>query len=142
MKLTDIQKSITKLLHSNFPSYKIIVENNKSEILSPTFFVNVRPLKTENYMVYKNRLINITITYVNKVFKHEENLDVADSLEGIFNLTLDVLDRHLLIKDLTINETNELLNCSFTLDFYEGNRTSIVIDEENAELMQELKINI
>lgn len=142
MKLTDIQNSITKLLHSNFPTYKILVDNNKEDIKAPTFFVNVRPVKTENYMVYKNRLINVTITYVNKVFKHEENLDVADSLVGIFNLILDVLDRHLLIKDLTINETDELLNCSFTLDFYEGNRTSIVIDEENTELMQELKINI
>lgn len=142
MKLTDIQKAITKLLKSNFPTYKILVDNNKKDIEKPTFFVQVRPVKSYNYKVHKERLVNVTVTYVNKEFKHEENLDITDSLEEIFNLTLDVLDYHLLISDLTFNETNDLLNCSFSLDFNEVNKTYIVIEEENSQLMQELILKI
>ncbi|NSB17438.1 phage tail terminator family protein [Clostridium beijerinckii] len=142
MKLTDIQKAITKLLKTNYSNYKILVDNNKKDIEKPTFFVQVRPVKSYNYKVYKERLVNVTITYVNKEFKHEENLDVIDSLEGVFNLTLDVLDRHLLISDFTFNETNDLLNCSFSLSFNDDNRTFIVIDEEGKELMQELIFKI
>lgn len=142
MKLTDIQKTITKLLKTNYSNYKILVDNNKKDIEKPTFFVQVRPIKSYNYKVYKERLVNVTITYVNSVFSHEENLGVIDSLEGVFNLTLDVLDRHLLISDLTFNETNDLLNCSFSLSFNDDNRTFIVIDDEGKELMQELIFKI
>ncbi|AGX43955.1 phage tail terminator family protein [Clostridium saccharobutylicum] len=143
MKLSDIQKSITKLLKSNFPDYKIVVDNNnKKDIEKPTFFVQVRPVKSYNYKVYKERLVNVTITYVNATIKHEENLDISDSLEGIFNLTLDVLDRHLLISNLTFNETNDLLNCSFGLDFNDDSRTYIVIEDEDKDLMGELIFKI
>lgn len=142
MKLIEIQEAITDLLKSSFPTYKILVDNNKKDIEKPTFKVQVRPVKSYNHKVYKERLVNVTITYINKSFSHEENLDVIDSLEQILNLVLDVKDRHLLISDLTFNETDELLNCNFLLDFNEDNRTFIVIEEENADVMQELIFKI
>lgn len=142
MKLSDIQKAITKKLDTNFPDYKILVDNNKKDIEKPSFKVQVRPIKSYNYKIYKERLVNVTVTYMNKSFSHEENLDVTDELEEVFNLTLDVLDRHLLISDLTFNETNDLLNCTFSLSFNDDNRTFIVIEDEGKDLMQELIFKI
>ena len=65
MKLSDIQKSITILLHDNFPTYKINLKQ-MCDVTKPTFFVSIRTLNTDNYRTYKNKTVNVSITYVNK----------------------------------------------------------------------------
>ena len=67
MKLSDIQKTITKLLHTNFPDYKIVLKQ-QCDVYKPTFFVLVRKLSTYNYRTYKDKLVSVTITYVNKEY--------------------------------------------------------------------------
>lgn len=139
MKLLDIQKAITKLLKSNFTiGYKILIDNNKSDIKVPTFFVDVRPVKSYNYIYDKNKLVNVTITYTNKINKHEENLEIADKLEEIFNINLSVLDKFLTIQDLNFSETDDLLKCNFTLDYYVPNIT----DNKTYEKIGDLNLNI
>ena len=117
MKLADIQKTITKLLHVNFPDYKIVLEQ-QTDVVKPTFFISVRKINTENYRTYKDKIVNVTITYVNKEYDHVENNDINDKLDDLFKLTLQVNNNYLRIDNLSFNEPDALI-CSFTLQFNE-----------------------
>ena len=117
MKLADIQKTITKLLHENFPDYKIVLDQ-QCDVTKPTFFVLVRKLNTENYRTYKDKLISVTITYVNKEYNHVENNEINDKLDDLFKLTLQINNDYLRIDNLDFNEPDALI-CSFTLQFNE-----------------------
>ena len=132
MKLSDIQKSITMLLHDNFPTYKINLKQ-MCDVTKPTFFVNVRKLNTENYRTYKNKTVNVSITYVNKEYNHAENNDVNDKLDDLFRLTLEVKDNFLRVDNLDFSEPDALI-CTFTLEFNEP-----IEDEQlNTVKMEEL----
>ena len=132
MKLSDIQKSITMLLHDKFPTYKIVLDQ-QCDVTKPTFFVSVRKLNTENYRTYKNKTVNVSITYVNKEYNHVENNEVNDKLDDLFRLTLQVNDDFLRIDNLDFSEPDALI-CTFTLEFNEP------IEEEqlNTVKMEEL----
>ncbi|WP_455796188.1 phage tail terminator family protein [Clostridium butyricum] len=132
MKLIDIQNAITQLLHKNFPTYKIVLDQ-QCEVTKPTFFVSVRKLDTGNYRVYKEKLINVTITYVNQEYNHVENNGVNDMLDDLFGLTLQIGDRFLRIDNLSFNEADALI-CSFSLKFNEH----IEDTQVNSAKMEEL----
>ena len=117
MKLADIQKAITKLLHVNFPDYKIVLKQ-MCDVVKPTFFISVRKINTENYRTYKDKMVNVTITYVNKEYDHVENNEINDKLDDLFKLTLQVNNNYLRIDNLSFNEPDALI-CSFTLKFNE-----------------------
>ena len=117
MKLADIQKTITKLLHANFPTYKIVLDQ-QADVIKPTFFVLVKKLNTENYRTYKGKLVSITITYVNKEYNHVENNEINDALDDLFRLRLQVNDDYLRIDNLSFDEPDALI-CNFTLEFNE-----------------------
>ena len=117
MKLSDIQKTITKLLHTNFPDYKIVLKQ-QCDVYKPTFFVLVRKLSTYNYRTYKDKLVSVTITYVNKEYNQAENNYINDILDDLFKLTLQVDNNYLRIDNLSFNEPDALI-CTFTLEFNE-----------------------
>ena len=131
MKLKDIQKSITKLLHDNFEGYKIVLEQ-QSDVKQPTFFVNIKKLKTDNHLFFKDKLIVVTITYVNKEYNHVENNDINDMLDNIFKHTLKVNNDYLTIENLDFNEPDALI-CSFDLKYREEE-----VNEEIGVKMEEL----
>ena len=132
MKLSDIQKSITTLLHDNFPTYKINLKQ-MCDVTKPTFFVSIRKLNTENYRTYKNKTVNVSITYVNKEYNHVENNEINDKLDDLFKLTLQVNGNFLRVDNLDFSEPDALI-CTFTLEFNEP------IEEEqlNTVKMEEL----
>lgn len=131
MKIVDIQNVITKLLHSNFPTYKIVLAQ-QCDVVKPTFFVSVRKINTDNYRTCKEKLVNVTITYVNKETDHIENNEVNDKLDEIFGLTLKVNDYYFTIDNLNFSEPDALI-CSFTVKFNEH-----IEDTNKYEKMQEL----
>lgn len=128
IKVIDIQNHITKKLKDEFPSYEIRVEDNKEVISTPAFYVSVRPLLTTGVMKYKNKLVNVNIQYLSKKNTHQENLIMSEILEDLFNLTLQVYDRNLYIKDLSISELDKVLNLGFTLDYNVGKEIVVTND--------------
>ena len=132
MKLSDIQKSITMLLHDKFTTYKIVLDQ-QCDVTKPTFFVSVRKLNTENYRTYKNKTVNVSITYVNKEYNHAENNEVNDKLDDLFKLTLQVNHHFLRIDNLDFSEPDALI-CTFTLEFNEP----IEVEQLNTNKMEEL----
>ena len=131
MNLVDIQKAITKLLHDNFPTYKIVLDQQR-DVVKPTFFVSVRKINTDNALFYKDKLVNVTITYVNKEYNHVENNVINDKLDDLFTCTLQVDNDYLTINNLDFSEPDALI-CSFTLKFRET-----ITDKNEYKKMEEL----
>ena len=117
MNLVDIQNSITELLHENFPTYKIVL-NQQCDVIKPTFFISIRKINTDNALFHKDKTVNVTITYVNKEYNHVENNDINDKLDDLFTCTLQVSNDYLTINNLDFSEPDALI-CSFTLRFRE-----------------------
>lgn len=118
MKNRDILYAITKQLKSKLKNYKILVDGNNKEITEPTFSLSLRPLSTTS-RADQEKIINITLTYTNEKVTQEERLDVIDIYNSIFQSKLKVLNRFLTIDNLEFDSTNELVNCSFTLKFFD-----------------------
>ena len=131
MNLVDIQKAITKLLHDNFPTYKIAL-NQQCDVVKPTFFVSIRKINTDNALFYKDKSVNVAITYVNKEYNHVENNAINDKLDDLFTCTLQVGNDYLTINNLDFSEPDALI-CSFTLKFRET-----IPGDENTKKMKEL----
>ena len=136
MNLVDIQNSITELLHENFPEFKIVLEQ-QCDVVKPTFFVNIRKINTDNTLFYKDKTVNVTITYVNKEYNHVENNYINDKLDDLFTCTLKVNNDYLTINNLDFSEPDALI-CSFTLRF----RETIPKDDNNINKMERLVQNL
>ena len=137
MNLVDIQDTITKLLHDNFPTYKIVL-NQQCDVVKPTFFVSIRKINTDNALFYKDKTVNVTITYVNKEYNHVENNDINDKLDDLFTCTLQVSNDYLTINNLDFSEPDALI-CSFTLNFRE---TIPKDNDKNTNKMENLVQNL
>lgn len=118
MKNRDILYAITKQLKNKLKNYKILVDGNNKEITEPTFSLSLRPLSTTS-RADQEKIINITLTYTNEKVTQEERLDVIDIYNSIFQSKLKVLNRFLTIDNLEFDSTNDLVNCSFTLKFFD-----------------------
>ena len=138
MELIDIQNQITKLIHDNFPTCKIVLEQQK-EVTKPTFFVTVDKLKTDDYLRYKLKKVMVTITYVNKENKHVENNAINDKLDNLFNLSLYVNNKCLPIYNLDFSEPDALI-CTFTTEYFDKN-TSVLPEDKYSDKMGTLHNN-
>ena len=132
LELIDIQNQITKLIHDNFPTCKIVLEQQK-DVTKPTFFVTVDKLKTDDYLRYKLKKVMVTITYVNKENKHVENNAINDKLDNLFNLSLYVNNKCLPIYNLDFSEPDALI-CTFTTEYFDKN-TSVLPEDKYSDKM-------
>ena len=135
LKLIDIQNKITELLHDNFPTYNIVLEQQK-DVTKPTFFVTVDKLKADNYLRYKLKKVMVTITYVNKENNHVENNAINDKLDDLFNLSLYVNNKCLTIYNLDFSEPDALI-CTFTIEYFDNN-ASVLPEDNHSDKMETL----
>lgn len=135
IKLKDIQKHICKLLYSKYKDFDIITEEQSKDVENPTFFIDVRPVTTSNYMRYKYKTVNVDIYYVDKEDIHQNNLDIVDELQEIFEVQeLKVNKTHLVIEDLSFSEPSFLI-CSFTLKYFDKN-TNVLPEDKHTDKME------
>ena len=127
LELIDIQNQITELLHDNFSTCKIVLEQQK-EVTKPTLFVTVDKLKADNYLRYKLKRVMVTITYVNKENNHVENNAINDKLDNLFNLSLYVNNKCLPIYNLDFSEPDALI-CTFITEYFDKNTN--VLPQDN-----------
>lgn len=135
--------SVTKTLKDNFPKNNILIDDNEEEIKIPTFHVKVSPLKSKNQFNWRNKLLNIHISFIEKVKKQESSLRMMDSLAELFdeNIYIDSIALPILEKD--INNTDDSVNMTMTLNFFdERTKPDITPDTIYDALMEILKLNI
>lgn len=129
--LVNIQNAIGDKLGSKF-NYRIYMEEVKKGKETPSFFVNIIPVNTDNFVAYKQKLINIDIMFFSLNETVSENLAMIDSLESLLSTTLTVLDRNLTIKSLDFKVVDNILHCNFSLDFADNNEV-VTITKPNGE---------
>lgn len=135
--------SVTKTLKDNFPKNNILIDDNEEEIKVPTFHVKVSPLKSKNQFNWRNKLLNIHISFIEKVKKQESSLKMMDSLAELFdeNIYIDSIALPILEKD--INDTDDSVNMTMTFNFFdERTKPDITPDTIYDALMEILKLNI
>lgn len=158
--LMDIQKAISRKLDSKFTTHYIYVEEVKEGLKRPSFFINIMPVSTDNFITYKEKLANIDIMYFSKNETNNENLEMINLLESLFNTPLKIQDREITIRSLNFKVIDNILHCNFSLDFNNSNLVEIKtkvgfaylpeheISEElgytkdNIEVMQELESEV
>lgn len=135
--------SITKKLKDNFPQNNILIDDNEEEIKVPTFSVKISPLKSTNQFNWRKKLLNIHISFIEKVKKQESSLKMVDDLTEVFDESIYVNLRALPIIQKDINDTDDSVNLMMTLNFFdERTNPDVTPDTIYEALMGILKLNI
>ena len=76
---SDILYYTAKVLKGNFPKYNIYIDKNEEELTVPSFFINVSPLTQTYHFDGVKKLVNISISYVNKEWTQENRLNIISA---------------------------------------------------------------
>ena len=119
IKYSAVLYSFGKAIKEAFPKAILRCEKNNEDIKEPTFYVEVRPIKVVDYLKFKDKLLNITITYVDTVENIEKLNEVAETLDYTLNLGIRVNKTFLLFnnKSFTFSDSHDFLSLNITLSY-------------------------
>lgn len=140
VRTKDIVYSVTKKLYENFPSIPIYALENSMTIKHEEFYVQLTTLDRSTYKNnYNNKVFQISINYyVKDRIKNLKYHDMADQLlDEVFTGPLYFSDRGPLIKDQEVAIVEDVLICSFQIEFIDS-----VENSESFELMGDLRLKI
>ncbi|AIY82168.1 hypothetical protein U728_1081 [Clostridium botulinum 202F] len=140
----ELLYSVCKTLKDRFPKNNIFIDDNKKEIIIPTFSIKIKPLKSTNHFNFRKKLCNIYITFVEDIKTQENSLKMIDDLTELFDEHICVKSRMLPILNKDINYNEDCLNFMMTLNFYDGKAEPVpeTPDATYDKLMGILKLNI
>ena len=135
----DILYSVTKKIYDNFDC-DIIVKNQEGTFENECFYVTVNPItsKASTCLTNEKQLI-VSIKY----FSNDKlnNYDVAGKLENLFARNIKVKDKFLNISNVEpnflVDEIGDMLDFLVYITYFE----KIIIDQEDYDLMLDLKLN-
>ncbi|WDV47138.1 hypothetical protein PV797_05400 [Clostridiaceae bacterium M8S5] len=134
MKLKDIKKAVIDKLTASFPEFDVFGENKSSEANKSKFIVELNPIYMGVESSYHRRqYVNITIRIHTQNKTNDEYIDVVDKLYKIIDATIKVNDRELYINKIRMIKENDILKCSFNINYEDE-----IERNENYELMKEL----
>jgi len=136
IKYADILYSTSKALKSKFP-YKVNIKDNKKDMEAPTFYVVVTPLTSDSFVSYNEKLVNIVITYTDRVVTQESLLDIQDQLDDLFDMYLQVGKRKIVFDKKKFIRTKDLVNLTLTLNYLDDKANAPDADKYT-KLMEEL----
>lgn len=129
IKFNDLVNGLSKILKTNFPTYKIYTEEIKEGLKRPAFHILTMPLTSNNFnQYYREQQCLIDISY----FSDEKsdlqsnimNLEMSNKLQTVLNTELKVLDRDLNIQELQFETVERVLHTTFTLIWYNENEVT------------------
>ena len=135
----DILYSVTKKISDNFDC-DVIVKNQEGTFENECFYVTVNPItsKASTYLTNEKQLM-VSIKY----FSNDKlnNYDVAGKLENLFARNIKVKDKFLNISNVEpnflVDEIGDMLDFLVYITYFE----KIIIDQEDYDLMLDLRIN-
>ena len=135
----DILYSFTKKISNNFDC-DVIVKNQEGTFESECFYVTVNPITSKASTCLTNeKQLMVSIKY----FSNDKlnNYDVADKLENLFARNIKVKDKFLNISNVEpnflVDEIGDMLDFLVYITYFE----KIIIDQEDYDLMLDLRIN-
>ena len=119
IKYSAILYSFGKSIKDAFPKAILRCKKNNEDIKEPTFYVEVRPIQVVDYLKFKDKLLNITITYINTVENIEKLNEVAEMLDYTLNLGIRVNKTFLLFnsKNFAFSDSHDFLSLNITLSY-------------------------
>lgn len=120
----DIIKEVNLILKREYPNVKRYGNDTVDNAVPPYFFVEVVPLgmdRESKNMMHKS--CSVKITFVQKIAKQVEALEVIENVFAALGMVLIVGDRRLLVTEYThdyIEDHGNIPQMSFKLDWYES----------------------
>ena len=146
IKYSAILYSFGKAIKDAFPKAILRCEKNNEDIKEPTFYVEVRPIKVVDYLNFKDKLLNVTVTYVDAVEDIEKLNEVAEMLDDTLNLGIRVDKTFLLFdnKNFTFSDSQDFLSLNITLSYKDSQTAELESDKYTCmieELFFDYKLN-
>ena len=146
IKHSAILYSFGRAIKDAFPKAILRCKKNTEDIKEPTFYVEVRPLQVTDYLNFKDKLLNVTVTYVDTVEDIEKLNEVAEMLDDTLNLGIRVDKTFLLFdnKNFTFSDSHDFLSLNITLSYKDSQTAELESDKYNCmieELYFDYKIN-
>lgn len=146
IKYSAILYSFGKAIKDAFPKAILRCKKNEEDIKQPTFYVEVRPIKVVDYLNFKDKLLNVTVTYVDAVEDIEKLNEVAEMLDDTLNLGIRVDKTFLLFdnKNFTFSDSQDFLSLNITLSYKDSQTAELESDKYTCmveELYFDYKIN-
>lgn len=136
----DIIKEVNLILKREYPNVKRYGNDTVDNAVPPYFFVEVVPLGTDREsknMMHKS--CSVKITFVQKIAKQVEALEVIENIFDALGMVLIVGDRRLLVTEYThdyIEDHGNIPQMSFKLDWYEST------EYHDGDLIEDIHLNI
>ncbi len=145
IKKNDILHAITTTLKKKF-NYKNSIKENEQEVKEPSFFVSLKPLKSNTYKYWNEKSINIYITYTNYNAQQEELLDMEDSLDELFDMYITVNDTSgkkysLVFNDKKFDIKDGFMTMKLSTEIMD-NKTTVSPEDASSSLMENLNLDI
>ena len=142
IKYSAILYSFGKSIKDAFPKAILRCKKNEEDIKEPTFYVEVRPLQVTDYVNFKDKLLNITVTYIDAVEDIEKLNEVAEMLDDTLNLGIYVNKTFLLFdkKNFTFSDSQDFLSLNITLS-YKDSQTAELESDKYTCMIEELYID-
>ena len=140
--VADILMSVNQKIRTEFPGMKVYGKEIKEGFERPSFFVEIidegLELHTKNVSLQKGKvgIFYFPAQKATKGYSESENLKMADKLIGLFSMVIKVKDRHLTVKESLMQYEDDIMQMTFSLEFYIRNR----IKMPDAELMENVHL--
>lgn len=120
----DIIKEVNLILKKEYPTIKRYGNDTVDNAAPPYFFVEVVPYEVsrESQNMLK-KSCSVKITFVQKVVKQVETLEVIERIFETLGMTLRIEGREILVTEYTheyIEDHGNIPQISFKLDWYES----------------------
>lgn len=136
----DIIKEVNLILKREYPNIKRYGNDTVDNAVPPYFFVEVVPFginRESRNMMHKS--CSVKITFVQKVTKQTEALEVIENIFDSLGMVLIIKDRRLLITEYThdyIEDHGNIPQMSFKLDWYEST------EYHEGELIEDIHLKV
>lgn len=136
----DIIKEVNLILKREYPNIKRYGNDTADNAVPPYFFVEVVPFgidRESQNMMHKS--CSVKITFVQKIAKQTEALEVIENIFDSLGMVLIIKDRRLLVTEYThdyIEDHGNIPQMSFNLDWYEST------EYHDGELIEDIHLNI
>lgn len=136
----DIIKEVNLILKREYPNIKRYGNDTVDNAVPPYFFVEVVPFginRESRNMIHKS--CSVKITFVQKVAKQTEALEVIENIFDSLGMVLIIKDRRLLVTEYThdyIEDHGNIPQMSFKLDWYEST------EYHNGELIKDIHLKV
>mgnify|MGYP000916388638 FL=1 len=136
----DIIKEVNLILKREYPNIKRYGNDTVDNAVPPYFFVEVVPFginRESRNMMHKS--CSVKITFVQKVAKQTEALEVIEKIFDSLGMVLIIKDRRLLVTEYThdyIEDHGNIPQISFKLDWYEST------EYHDGDLIQDIYLKV